>query len=336
MSSRIGRIVRRILLGAVSLVALLLVTGAAWEQWSRSQLPKLMPATSRLVDVGDGRRLHLDCRGTGQPTVLFESPLGMHGALFWSALQDSLAPVTRSCAYSRAGHVWSDPTPAEYSADRMVSDLTAALAAAGESGPFVLVGFRAGVPLAFRFAAANPQLVTAAVMANGFHPDHFARLAPHLPGYDQPRSNPMASAMASLSRVGIARLAVSGAFENPLIAATAPTSLAGALREGELLDDMLALPAAARSFGDRPLVVLVPTRTTRAASEMQQQFQIGPEAVVAADAEYLRMQEELASWSTRGRLEVNPTPTPEPYEAAPGYILAPILALLQELRAGDT
>ena len=46
---------------------------------------------------------------------------------------------SRACAYSRAGILWSDPASADFTPQEVAHDLHAALEAAGESGPYVLV-----------------------------------------------------------------------------------------------------------------------------------------------------------------------------------------------------
>ncbi len=92
-------------------VTLLLGVGAIWEQVERQREIRDFPAPGRLVDIG-GRRIQIDCRGTGSPTVVFESGLGIDGSLSWTKVQDEVAQFTRACAYCRAGIIWSD--------DRMV------------------------------------------------------------------------------------------------------------------------------------------------------------------------------------------------------------------------
>ncbi len=48
---------------------------------------------------------------------------------------------TRVCAYDRAGYAASDPAPNEpRTADNVIGDLRALLAAAEVAGPYVLVG----------------------------------------------------------------------------------------------------------------------------------------------------------------------------------------------------
>jgi pimeloyl-ACP methyl ester carboxylesterase len=78
---------------------------------------------------------------------------------------DALTAETRVCAYDRAGYGDSDPAPMEpRSADDVVDDLQALLAAAGEEGPFVLAGSSFGGFIVSYFAAREPTDVAAVLL----------------------------------------------------------------------------------------------------------------------------------------------------------------------------
>src|SRR6187402_2563202 len=99
-------LVKRVALAAACLLATAIVSGASVEAVMRHRAARDYPAPGRLVDVG-GRRLQIDCRGSGSPTVVLESGLDNLGSLSWAAVHASLARTTRVCAYSRAGMLWS-------------------------------------------------------------------------------------------------------------------------------------------------------------------------------------------------------------------------------------
>jgi len=105
-----------------------------------------------LVDIGGGRKMYLECRGTGSPTVVLVGGLRA-SAEDWSIGDKSAPPVfpevakfTRVCAYDRPGTPVgdepsrSDLVPQPTTAGDAVADLHAMLRAAGEAGPYVLVG----------------------------------------------------------------------------------------------------------------------------------------------------------------------------------------------------
>src|ERR1044071_5764417 len=99
---------KRIAIGLASLLGLAIVFGAVAERVMRARAARQYPASGRLVDIGGERRIQIDCRGTGSPTVVLESGLDTFGSLSWVAVHDSIAKTSRTCAYSRAGIMWSD------------------------------------------------------------------------------------------------------------------------------------------------------------------------------------------------------------------------------------
>ena len=100
------------------------------------------PPQGRLIDLG-GRNLHLHCAGSGSPTVLLM--VGGGGfAVDWALVQPGVAESTRVCSYDRAGLGWSDRGPEYETVEQTVADLHNGLQAAGERGPYVLVGASIG------------------------------------------------------------------------------------------------------------------------------------------------------------------------------------------------
>jgi len=110
-----------------------------------------------LIDIG-GRRIYLDCRGTGSPTVVLEAGYRSSARLWSEDLRQGEAPrtavlagvsgFTRVCAYDRPGTVAplkddvrpsrSDPVPQPRTAPDAVVDLHTLLRTAGVPGPYVL------------------------------------------------------------------------------------------------------------------------------------------------------------------------------------------------------
>jgi pimeloyl-ACP methyl ester carboxylesterase len=67
--------------------------------------PGAAPVTigsGRIVPIGRGRALYLQCVGSRSPTVVLEAGFG--GDTFqWQHVQPQLGRTTRTCAYDRAG-----------------------------------------------------------------------------------------------------------------------------------------------------------------------------------------------------------------------------------------
>jgi pimeloyl-ACP methyl ester carboxylesterase len=160
--------------------------------------PPTNPATQGdfvgLVDIG-GRRLYLECQGTGSPTVVLEDGAGL-GADLWSVdLVESARPrpmvlptvagFTRVCAYDRPGIALSvnpvthppaladrpfpsrsDSAPMPRAAGDIVADLHALLQAAGVPGPYVLGGHSFGGLVVRLYASIYPDEVVGLVLVD--------------------------------------------------------------------------------------------------------------------------------------------------------------------------
>ncbi len=130
--------------------------------------------TGHLVDVG-GHRLHLDCRGSGAPTVVIENGSGEF-SFDWREVQAGIERFTRVCTYDRAGYAWSDLGPFPRTYEQINDELATALAAANEKAPFVLVGHSYGAFLVRSFVRDRPALVAGVVFAEATHEDQYVSM----------------------------------------------------------------------------------------------------------------------------------------------------------------
>ena len=153
---------------------------------------------SRLVEIGGGRGIFVECRGTGSPTVILMAGKG-NGAEDWLQILDpadpahdtpgddlpfgghlmrsddavlpSVARFTRVCAYDRPdvrmdGADISTPRSQPHTADLDVGDLHALLIALGEPAPYVLVAHSYGGLVATLYARSHPDGVGGLVMVD--------------------------------------------------------------------------------------------------------------------------------------------------------------------------
>jgi pimeloyl-ACP methyl ester carboxylesterase len=132
------------------------------------------PAPGTYIWVGD-YRLHLDCQGSGSPTVVFDSGLG-GSSLDWTLVQPEVASFTRACAYDRAGYAWSDPGPLPRDSENIVRDLEQLLGNGSVAAPYILVGHSFGGLIVQHFARQNPQKIAGLVLVDATHEDQFRRL----------------------------------------------------------------------------------------------------------------------------------------------------------------
>jgi pimeloyl-ACP methyl ester carboxylesterase len=147
------------------------------------------------VDIG-GRRMFLQCRGQGDPTVVFLSGyLNTGGA--WLILPDEVAPpsvysgvaeFTRVFTYDRPGTLLDADPPDDRSrsdtilqpstVETAVADLHALLTTAGIPGPYVLAGHSFGGLLSRLYAATYPDEVVGMVLVDSFSEEIRAALMP--------------------------------------------------------------------------------------------------------------------------------------------------------------
>ena len=94
----------------VILIIVLMLAGAIYESLAEAADAKAYPPPGQLVDVG-GHRLHINCTGTGSPTVVIEAGLGDWSTTWAAYVQPEVAKTTRVCTYDRAGMGWSEAGP---------------------------------------------------------------------------------------------------------------------------------------------------------------------------------------------------------------------------------
>ena len=74
----IGRILLGVLIALLVLIAFLLIR----ESITRSKYRAEYPPPGQMIDLGT-HEIHLNCVGTGSPTVVFEADLDQYGSLSW-------------------------------------------------------------------------------------------------------------------------------------------------------------------------------------------------------------------------------------------------------------
>jgi pimeloyl-ACP methyl ester carboxylesterase len=138
-----------------------------------------------LVDIG-GRKLYLECRGRGTPTVVLVS--GYHEAgSNWSVdlpglpgphVLPAVSRFTRVCTYDRPGTdgadaksddpvpTRSDPVDQPRAPDAPIKELHALLAAADVPGPYVIAGHSLGGAYVRMYAATYPDEVAGVVLVD--------------------------------------------------------------------------------------------------------------------------------------------------------------------------
>ena len=148
----------------VCTVLALLVMQVPARVFAQAKSESAPPPLGELVDIG-GRRLHLHCTGTGQPTVLVEN--GSSGfTVEWVLVQAQVSKFTRICTYDRAGFAWSDPGPAINTVEQTMDDLHLLLRTAAIKPPYILVGHSIGGMLVRAYQRRYPDEIVGMVLVD--------------------------------------------------------------------------------------------------------------------------------------------------------------------------
>jgi pimeloyl-ACP methyl ester carboxylesterase len=134
--------IKRFILGLFFFVFSILLIGFTYHQISLVLDEKNYPETGKLVDVGD-HKLHINCEGSGSPTVILESGL-WDFSVTWGLVQPEVANTTRVCSYDRAGLGWSDAVTQMQDSEKVAKSLHTLLSNAGEKAPYIMVGHSMG------------------------------------------------------------------------------------------------------------------------------------------------------------------------------------------------
>ncbi|KAJ8353794.1 hypothetical protein SKAU_G00213610 [Synaphobranchus kaupii] len=114
----------------------------------------LQPKGALSVDIGLGQKIHLMCKGHGQPVVMLDAPTGMSSDV-WFHIQEDISHATKVCIYDRVGlgfskrAIQNETTGMEKvwglsTTGRMVDDLHRLIKSAEIATPLILVGSELG------------------------------------------------------------------------------------------------------------------------------------------------------------------------------------------------
>ncbi|MBS0393939.1 MAG: alpha/beta hydrolase [Proteobacteria bacterium] len=332
--ARLRRWLGRIGIGLLAVVAVALAVGAGYEAVGRYRAHQDYPPRGQRVDIG-GRRIHLDCRGAGTPTVVFEAGLDTAGSLSWDRVHDAVAALTRACAYDRAGVMWSDPTPREQDAETIAEDLHATLHAAGIDGPIVLVGHSLGGPYAMVYTRHHPEQVRGLVFVDTSHPDQVARLGLPKPSGSQAALNAI---LNRLSWTGLVRAfapdspGVPGMSERTRTVSKAylAETLGASLAEERALERSLSEAGRLRTLGDRPLVVL--TGLAPFPPEVLAALHLTTADGQRIQSTWRELQDDEASWSSRSRHLIVTDSGHYVQDARPDLVISAVREVVDQVR----
>ncbi len=290
----------RIIVACAALVGL-----SGCETFQGAHTAQRFPPPGKLVEI-DGRKLQIDCRGNGSPTVVLESGgMDIFGGQSWAPIQDSIAATTRVCSYSRPGFMWSDSLATALDDEGYARDLRAALRTANEAPPFVLVSHSRGALYSLIFADMFRAEVAGLVFAEPRPPALEARRA--LAGIKQTESQPLGSVkiLRALRWTGLPHTFAGGycsaaALPAPTIEACKayfPHSLDGIISENTALAAVTTRAAKVHDLGSRPVLVLTRQATDEWYSSLNAAARVEQQK---SDKLWSELHAEMATLSSRG------------------------------------
>ncbi|HET9649111.1 MAG TPA: alpha/beta fold hydrolase [Microlunatus sp.] len=256
--------------------------GGGYETVRESLDTRAYPMPGQLIDVG-GHRLHLNCTGSGSPTVVLEPGLGGASSdMAWIA--PAVARDSRVCVYDRAGRGWSDAAEGPQDGAHIAADLHTLLDRAHVPGPYVLAGHSFGGLYVQSFAARYPDQVAGLVLLDSTAPK---------PG---PGTSDSSVSSNILGRVSALVPAVAHLGAGRLLAQSSYASLPPRTR-----DEARANASTARNLGSFIEEFLEGNTSTQQAAELTD-LNGKPLIVVTADtgnaAGWQAQQDHLATLST--------------------------------------
>jgi pimeloyl-ACP methyl ester carboxylesterase len=121
--------------------------------------PTETPPSPGAVDLGDGRQLYMECRGTGSPTIVLEAGDEDDITSWAESFLDRLGDITTTCAYDRANLGASSEAPGPRRLPELVGDLEKVLVNGRIAAPYVLVAASGGGFISSAFALRNKPKV---------------------------------------------------------------------------------------------------------------------------------------------------------------------------------
>jgi len=330
----IVRWLKRISLGLLALIVAATVIGSVYEVVARQRAHIEYPPPGQMVDIG-GRKMHLDCRGTGSPTVILESGLDTNGSLSWDKVQDEIAQLTRTCSYDRAGVMWSEPKAPPHDADGVVADLHATLVAAGITGPLVMVCHSLGGPYIMDYTKRYGDEVKGLVFVDCSHPDQLTRLPPKIANTSKVPF--LYRVLSALSWTGIFRVTpdepAPGMPERirPIGKAYLGETFGASMNEMDSIETTFRESGELRTLGDRPLVVLTAMQTIP--EEMLTAMDLTPQDGLDMQAAWEILSADEASWSTRSRQQSVPDSLHYIQFQRPDLVIQAVTEVVNQVRA---
>ena len=304
---------RRTVTAVVIFIVALALIGALFQAIGNWRDARRFPQKGKLVQAGSVK-LNIDCSGTrekGKPIVVLESAGGSPGRV-WAKVQPEIAKFARVCSYDRAGLGWSEPAATTRTRQQEAEELKLLLAAAGEVGPYVMVGVSQGGLTVQAFAYKYPDDVAGVVLVDASHPDTDKRTVEVLSKPEAQQYIALNKLLKSDSfkfqtvwsaRLGLSRLltpAKDKLDEELNYLSWQMKAIDTNFAEYKLYQDSADKIRMTGNLGDKPLIVLT-------GGKVDEGFYTSPADVAATQSLWINeIQKGMAQLSTRGKQVIVP------------------------------
>lgn len=344
--STISRKILVVLTWCLSVTAAIACLGVAYQRLGTWLDARRFPQRGKSFQAG-AVRLNLHCTGHGRITVILEIGLGGSG-LIWVLVQPEVERFTRVCSYDRAGYGWSDPSTLPRTSRQIAVELKGLLSAAGENGPYLLVGHSFGGYNVRVFQALFPKTTAGMVLVDASHPDEERATEGVFSPAQRAQQKEEEERSARWERfagpielyLGIERFAVSSGLrpspnlsrqlaEEFLYLEQQPKYLRVIQEEEQSFVASGAQAVAAGSLGDLPLIVLTAGRPYEADPLVS-----SAQMARLAEIWIHRLQAEEKRLSNRGRQIVVPNAGHDLPLERPDAVVSAIHSIWSELQQG--
>ncbi|KPE52158.1 alpha/beta fold hydrolase [Chryseobacterium indologenes] len=288
---------KRLGMGLLILIILLLIAGFIFEKISRSNAEKIKP-DGQLANV-ENHKMHYFKKGTGGPSVIFETAFDPAGHLQWYHIQQQLPETYTTFSYDRSGILWSERGTNPKTGEKIAEELHTLLEKANIPKPYILVGHSFGGMLSRFFVAKYPQDVAGVILVDSQYPEDEKFLSSEL--YAMVNQGLPAGFLKFANTFGAARLMFKNMFpnkteyqhQNSLMPALLYKSAYGVLEEQEQMKAIKKNASGINTFGSVPLYVITAADKTRYDSFIKDE-KLKNEMLIAWD----KMQKDLLKLSS--------------------------------------
>jgi pimeloyl-ACP methyl ester carboxylesterase len=194
----------------LSFVAVAVAIGFLYQRIGSRRDIKRLAANGRWIEIGPeiepGSSLYLMEKGSGGPTVVFESGIAATN-LNWRHIQEAISGFSHTVSYDRAGLGWSSPAKTARTPANIATELHSMLETAGIKPPFILVGHSFGGLVMRRYAQLFPKDVAGLVLVDPMRCEEWPPLDPAKQA-TLDRGVRMTGYAVPIAHVGLARMAV--------------------------------------------------------------------------------------------------------------------------------